>query len=61
MARLIIYGLICAAALYAYRAFKRESQRVAQRVRRAEAERQNGAKGTLVQDPKTGEYYVERD
>lgn len=61
MLRLIVYGLICAAALYAYRAFKRESQRVALRVKHAEEERRTGANGTLVKDPETGEYYVERD
>ena len=61
MLRLIVYGLICAAALYAYRAFKRETQRVALRVKHAEEERRNGANGTLVKDPETGEYYVERD
>ena len=61
MLRLIVYGLICAAALYAYRALKRESQRVALRVKHAEEERRTGANGTLVKDPETGEYYVERD
>ena len=61
MAKFVIYGLLCAAALYVYRAFKRESQRVSLRVKRAAAERRTGARGTLVKDPKTGEYYVERD
>ncbi|EJF90503.1 hypothetical protein [Bartonella tamiae] len=61
MIRLIVYGLICAAALYLYRALKGESQRVAQRVKRAEAEQRNGVRGTLVQDPKTGVYRVVRD
>ncbi len=59
--RLVVYGLICFAALYAYRAFRRESQRVQLRVKRSEEERRTGASGTLVKDPKTGEYYVERD
>ena len=59
--RLIVYGLICVAALYTYRAFKRESQRVRLRVKRAQDERRTGANGTLVKDPETGEYYVERD
>lgn len=60
LVRLVIYGLVCAAALYAYRSFRRESQRVAMRVKRAQAERKTGASGTLVQDPKTGEYHVDR-
>ena len=49
------------AAWYGYRSFKREATRVSQRVRQAEKEAQNRANGTLVQDPKTGEYYVKKD
>lgn len=61
MPQLIFLLLIIAAAWYGYRSFKREAVRVTQRVRRAEKEAQNRAHGTLVQDPKTGEYYVKND
>lgn len=61
MPQLIFLLLIIAAAWYGYRSFKREASRVSQRVRQAEKEAQNWAQGTLVQDPKTGEYYVKKD
>jgi hypothetical protein len=50
-----------AAAYYGYRSFKREAQRVSQRVREAEKEVQNSAQGTLVRDPETGEYRLRKD
>ncbi len=61
MAQLIFFALVGAAAYYGYRSFKREAQRVSQRVREAEKEVQNHAQGTLVQDPETGEYHVRKD
>ncbi len=61
MAQLIFFALVGAAAYYGYRSFKREAQRVSQRVREAEKEVQNHAQGTLVQDPETGEYRVRKD
>ncbi|MFE0235796.1 hypothetical protein ACFW0F_17795 [Brucella anthropi] len=61
MPQLIFLLLIISAAWYGYRSFKREASRVSQRVRQAEKEAQNRAQGTLVQDPKTGEYYVKKD
>ncbi len=61
MPQMIFLLLILAAAWYGYRSFKREATRVTQRVRQAEKEAQNHANGTLVQEPKTGEYHVKRD
>jgi hypothetical protein len=61
MPRLLFLGAIGALAFAGYRAFKREAERVHERVRRAEREQQTHANGTLVQDPKTGEYIVKRD
>ena len=61
MPQVLFLGLIGALAFLGYRAFKREAERVHERVRRAEREQQTRANGTLVQDPKTGEYIVKRD
>lgn len=61
MPQLIFLLVILAIAWYGYRSFKREATRVTQRVRRTEKEAKNRANGTLVQDPKTGEYYVKKD
>ena len=41
--------------------FVRDAQRLAEKSRRAETERRTGAIGTLVKDPKTGEYRVKRE
>jgi hypothetical protein len=61
MPQLIFFVLVGTAAYYGYRSFKREAQRVSKRVREAEKEVQNRAQGTLVQDPKTGEYRLRKD
>ncbi|MCO4318518.1 hypothetical protein M8997_015080 [Phyllobacterium sp. 21LDTY02-6] len=61
MPQLIFFLLVGLAAYYGYRSFKREAQRVSQRVREAEKEAQNRADGTLVRDPKTGEYRLRKD
>ncbi|KXF78413.1 hypothetical protein ATN84_01020 [Paramesorhizobium deserti] len=61
MPQLIFFILIGLIAWYGYRSFKREAARVSQRVRQAEKEASNRAHGTLVQDPKTGEYHVRED
>jgi membrane protein implicated in regulation of membrane protease activity len=61
MPSIIFFIVVVLAGWYGYRAFKREASRVSQEVRQAEKEAQNRAHGTLVQDPKTGEYRVKRD
>lgn len=61
MPQLIFLLLIGFIAWYGYRSFKREAVRVSKRVRQAEQEARNKADGTLVQDPKTGEYRVNKD
>ncbi len=61
MPQLIFFGAVGVAAYMGYRAFVREAQRVTAKVRREEKQMRNGANGTLVQDPKTGEYYVAKD
>ena len=41
--------------------FVREAERVTAKVRRAEKQAANGTMGTLVKDPKTGEYRLAKD
>jgi membrane protein implicated in regulation of membrane protease activity len=61
MPQLIFFAVIGVVAYVGYRAFVREAQRVTARVKRAERERQTGTSGTLVKDPKTGEYRLAKD
>jgi membrane protein implicated in regulation of membrane protease activity len=61
MPQLIFFALVGIVAYWGYRTFVREAERVTARVRRAEAQARNGAHGTLVKDPKTGEYRLARD
>jgi membrane protein implicated in regulation of membrane protease activity len=61
MPQLIFFIVIGVAAYAGYRAFIREAERVTARVRRTERERQTGTMGTLVKDPKTGEYRLAKD
>lgn len=61
MPSIIFFIIVLLAGWYGYRAFKREAARVSQEVRQAEKEAQNRANGTLVQDPKTGEYRLRKD
>jgi membrane protein implicated in regulation of membrane protease activity len=61
MPQLIFFAAIGVVAYVGYRAFVREAERVTSRVKRAEKERQTGTTGTLVKDPKTGEYRLAKD
>lgn len=61
MPQLIFLALIVALAWWGYRSFLREANRVTARARRQEMEAKNRTDGTLVKDPKTGEYRVARD
>lgn len=61
MPQIIFFAAIAAVAYVGYRAFIREAERVTARVKRAERERQTGTTGTLVEDPKTGEYRLAKD
>ncbi len=61
MPQLIFFAMIGIAAYFGYRAFVREAQRVTAKVRREERQARSGANGTLVQDPKTGEYHLAKD
>ncbi len=61
MPQLIFFAVVGAAAYFGYRSFVKEAERVTAKVRRQEQQSANGAIGTLVQDPKTGEYRVAKD
>jgi membrane protein implicated in regulation of membrane protease activity len=58
----IIFFIVAVGGLwFLYRRFLRDAQKLTEKSRRAESERRTGAIGTLVKDPKTGEYRVKRD
>ena len=61
MPQVIFFAAIGAVAYFGYRTFVREAQRVTAKVRRTEKQAANGANGTLVKDPKTGEYRLAKD
>ena len=58
----IVFFIVAVGGLWLlYRRFVREAKKLSEKSRRAESERRTGAIGTLVKDPKTGEYRVKRD
>lgn len=61
MPQLILLALVGVAAYVGYRSFVREAERVTAKVRRQEREAASGSQGTLVKDPKTGEYRLAKD
>ena len=61
MPQLIFFALVGAVAYVGYKSFVREANRVTAKVRRNEKQAANGANGTLVKDPKTGEYRLAKD
>ena len=61
MPQLLFFIFIGLIAYFGYRAFLREAERVTAKIRREEKQAATGANGTLVKDPKTGEYRLARD
>ncbi|WP_421591810.1 hypothetical protein [Shinella sp. M27] len=61
MAQIIFLLLVVGLAWFGYRKFVGDAERLSRLRKRAEEERQTGATGTLVKDPKTGEYRLRRD
>ena len=61
MAQLVTLLILVCAGWWLYRRFVSDAQRLAEKSRRAEKERQTGALGTLVKDPATGEYRLKRE
>ena len=61
MPQIIFFVALGVIAYVGYRALIREAERVTARARRAETERRTGSNGTLVKDPKTGDYHLTKD
>jgi len=61
MPQLIFFALVVFVAYWGYRSFVKEAERVTAKLRRAERQAANGTMGTLVKDPKTGEYWPAKD
>ncbi|MDL2402710.1 NfeD family protein [Rhizobium mayense] len=61
MPQIIFFIVAVGGIWFLYRRFVRDAQKLTEKSRRAESERRTGAIGTLVKDPKTGEYRVKRD
>jgi membrane protein implicated in regulation of membrane protease activity len=61
MPQVIFFAVVGVAAYFGYKAFLREAERVTAKIRREEKQARMGTNGTLVQDPKTGEYRVVKD
>ena len=61
MPQIIFFALVGLVAYVGYRSFVKEAERVTAKVRRAEKQAATGANGTLVKDPKTGEYRLVKD
>jgi membrane protein implicated in regulation of membrane protease activity len=61
MPQLLFFAAVGVVAYVGYRKFVREAERVTAKARRARREAANGSMGTLVYDPKTGEYRVAKD
>ncbi|AYG65365.1 MULTISPECIES: hypothetical protein [unclassified Rhizobium] len=61
MPQIIFFIIAVGGIWFLYRRFVRDARRLAEKSRRAETERRTGAMGTLVKDPKTGEYRVKRE
>lgn len=59
MAQMIMLAILIAGSIFLYRRFVADANRLAEKSRQAERERQSGATGTLVKDPETGEYRLD--
>lgn len=58
----LIFLLIAVGACWLFfRRFTQDAQRLSRKAHRRQRERRTGAMGTLVKDPKTGEYRVKRE
>ncbi|MCA1440534.1 hypothetical protein I6F07_09955 [Ensifer sp. IC4062] len=61
MPQLILLLIIGIIAWIGYRKFIADAEKLARQRERLRREQQTGANGTLVKDPKTGEYRLKRD
>ena len=61
MFQLILLLTVAAVAWFGYRRFIADAEKLSRARRQREKEDSTGAIGTLVKDPKTGEYRVRRE
>lgn len=61
MAQLITLALLVFGAIILYKRFVNDAQKLSEKSKRQEKERETGATGTLIKDPTTGEYRVKRE
>ncbi len=59
MAQLLLLVAVGLVGWMGYKRFLKEAERVRNSVKKAQKESETGATGTLVKDPKTGEYRVD--
>lgn len=61
MPQLLFLAILASGGWLLYRKFVADAEKLARRRREQERERETGAIGTLVRDPATGEYRVQRE
>lgn len=61
MPQLIAIALFAVGGWLLYRKFVNDAEKLSARKRQEAREEENGAHGTLVADPETGEYRLKRD
>ncbi|ASY67929.1 hypothetical protein [Sinorhizobium fredii] len=61
MPQIILLLIVALIAWFGYRKFIADAQKVTRHQERLRRERETGANGTLVKDPKTGEYRLKRE
>jgi membrane protein implicated in regulation of membrane protease activity len=59
--KLIFFALVVLAGWYFYRKFVTDAMKLAKASQAKRQEHKNGALGTLVQDPVTGEYRLRKE
>ncbi|OAP40880.1 hypothetical protein AU381_03030 [Sinorhizobium glycinis] len=61
MPQIILLLIVALIAWIGYRKFIADARKVTRHQERLRRERETGANGTLVKDPKTGEYRLKRE
>lgn len=61
MPQIILLLIVAFIAWIGYRKFIADAERLTRQRERLRRERETGSDGTLVKDPKTGEYRLKRD
>ncbi len=61
MAQLITILLLVVGSIILYRRFVRDAEKLSEKSKQRQKERETGAVGTLIKDPETGEYRVKRE